>query len=67
MGWSLIDAFSRLEERDETGLPSTSGIEADREPPPPVPDVLMTRIPVAASNLETRILIGCDGGLFTRA
>lgn len=38
MGWSLIDAFSRLEERDEARRPSTNGIEADRAPPPPQSD-----------------------------
>jgi hypothetical protein len=33
MGWNLIDAFTRLEEREESPKDGTDLIETDRSPP----------------------------------
>ena len=38
MGWGVIDAFARLEEREEArrvGAAGAEDIEEDRDPPPP--------------------------------
>jgi hypothetical protein len=37
MGWSLIDAFTRLEEREEKQSVDAEGVERDRAPPQPPP------------------------------